>query len=202
VTTTDPTQAGKNRPRRAEFVAVVFGVLVLASAGIVGAAAFESASGRISDSTGNTSTLLAAGKIELQLGSIESLLFDADGLYPGLTVERCLTVVYDGTIGEADIRLSAWEERGDGLADFLESSITVGSGEDPECTDYVAASTLSDGRLVDLWTDHPDFPAGLVIGDRIVPGFATTVRFALTVADDNAAQGLDTDFWLTVEARP
>lgn len=188
--------------RLAELGVVAGALLVIVSAGIVGIAAFDTASGRISAQTSTRSNLFSAGRIDLEVGGAEELLFDADGLYPGVSVERCLTLSYRGTIDDAGIRLSARRDGGDGLDAFLETTISIGEGSDPECSDHRPSSTRFVGTLDDLWDAHPDYERGVRIENEADEGFETTVRLAVTVLDDQRAQGRSTDFWIVLEARP
>ena len=190
------------RHRRFEAVAVAGAVLVIAAAAVFGASALGTVSGRISGSTNNESNVFTAGHVELRVDGGADLLFDVDGLYPGLMLQRCITIGYVGSIDDVDIRLSARYSGSDGLERFVETTITLGSGSDPDCTDYVASSTLTEGLLADLWSDHPDFTSGLKVAAGVDTDFETTMRVTASVVDDNAAQGLVTDFWVILEARP
>jgi hypothetical protein len=202
--TSRPAHADAARSHaHADTIAVIVAVLVLAAAGIVGFAAFDSASARISGSTDNASNVFEAARIDLQVDAPEGLLFNADGLYPGLVVERCIQVALIGSADDIDIRLmSSREGAAAGLEQFVETTITLGEGSDPDCTDHVATHTIFDGRLDTIWEQHGDFAAGLAIAAGVADGFETTMRVTATLVDDDAAQGLTTDFWLTFEARP
>lgn len=198
-----PAPTGPTTRARAKEAATIAAFLVLiASAGLVGLAAFDTAGARISDSTNNQSNLFEAAEIDLDIGGDTSLLFDADRLYPGLVLERCIEIAYIGSLDEIDIRLSARRDGGDGLELWIETSIETGTGTDPECADFARRDTVFDGRLGDVWASHPTFATGLPIGDGVDSGFETTLRVTAEVVDDNAAQSLTTDFWMTVEARP
>ncbi len=124
--TSRPAHADAARPHaHADTIAVIVAVLVLAAAGIVGFAAFDSASARITGSTDNASNVFEAARIDLQVDAPEGLLFNARRLYPGLVVERCIQVALIGSADDIDIRLMGRREgTAAGLEQFVETTLT------------------------------------------------------------------------------
>ena len=164
------------------------------------------ARGRIAASTASQ-TLLTAGRIDLIVDSggnpaVQQLLFDESGLFPGVTLYRCLMVSYEGSFDSAIIRLHGRETGGTGLGAYLDISLDRGSGSDPECGDFVGESTMYSGRLDGLLRNHSTFDSGIRIADPAVPDQITTVRFRIEVVDDNDTQALTTEFLVLFEARP
>jgi len=201
---TNPIAPVPHRPRAlADTIATGTAVLVVAAAGLVLFAAVGSARGRISASTESGASVFSAAQIDLTVDTAHELRFDADALYPGLVVERCLRVALTTSIEDVDVRLVGRRSgTTPGLENFIDTTISVGEGESPDCSDYSPARTVFEGRLDDLWASHSDFSRGVALGESVPSDFQTTVRIAATVIDDNLAQGLTTDFWITFEARP
>lgn len=182
-------------------VIVIGALVVLAALGVVGLSAVRVASGRISASTDNIANLVDAAVIDLRVDSPDELLFTADRLYPGLVVERCLTVDYVGSV-PADIHVHSRPAGGGDLDPLLDVSIEAGTGSDPDCADFRSTSVLFASTLEDHLANDRDFPSGVELAADAEAGFTTVVRFAVEVQDDNAAQGRTTAFVTTIEARP
>ncbi len=174
------------------------GVLVAALA-LVWSALTSSA--RVSGTT-SSSGFFEAGVVTLtrETASAE-LLFDADGLYPGMPVDGCVEVRYEGSV-PADIRLHAERRGGTGLEDYVDVRAVV----DRSGTGCGAAGSnpqlVFEGRLVDLWRSHPAYDSGIPLAGSAVTGELFTISARAVVIDDNRAQGRSTDFSILVEARP
>ena len=182
-------------------------VLVIASAAVLAWSGITTASGRISASTSNESSLVTAASIDLVVnggGDVAStgLLIDADGLYPGLRLERCFEVSLVGNATDVPIRMFGQTGGGTGLEVFIDATIDVGRGVDHSCSDFAADAVLFSDTLDDLWNQHGSFESGLPLANAASDGESSWVRVAVEVVDDNRAQDLTTAFWLTIEARP
>lgn len=178
-------------------------VVVVLSVGWFVWSVLVTSQGRVTAVTANRGNLFATGYIELDTDSVTRLLFDASGLYPGPVLEQCITVSYAGTIGDVAVRLHAQMVGGTGLDDFVATRFQVGrGGGEGSCTGFRAERTIFDGTLAELGAAHPDFEGGAVVWEQAQPGDQLTLRATAEIVDDNAAQGLTTEFMLTVEARP
>lgn len=200
-------RADVRRPTASGAVALVISLTVVAAAVVVVLNTVGSAAGRFSGSTANEGSLLAAAAIDVGVGtgdpsSSASLLVDVDNLLPGTVVERCLVVTYRGSIDDVDIRLAGRRDAGTGLEDYLDTTIETGLGSDPACTDFAPARSAFVGPLGDLWTERGMFERAVHVADAVASGSQTTVRIALELRSDDAAQGRETTFWMTIEARP
>lgn len=201
---------------RAQLAGSVLAVLVLACAVALGYSLFSTSTARVAATTESTSSVFGTVDIELTVvpdadgaESAESqLLFDAAGLYPGKVVISCVTLTARSEL-PLDVRLSGRREGGTGLDEFVEMTIEIGEGGTTgDCTGFVAGDVVADGSLAGIWREHPTFETGLPVlitdsdGDGRSEDTTRTLRATATVVDDNAAMGLDTSFWLVVEARP
>ena len=177
-------------------------VVVLGAAIVVVVSAISTSSARVTAST-TGSSFFAAGTIDLsQPDSAVDLLFDTDGLYPGTDVSGCVVIEYNGSL-PSTVRLHASKQGGTGLEDFVELELRLrGSSTCDDAPVAATGPTVFTGLLSRLWATHPTYDRGV----ELVPAMAPEDRIALvavaSVVDDNAAQGLTTDFTITIEARP
>lgn len=163
--------------------------------------AASTSSARVSATTSGTS-FFTTGVVDLaQPNSVVELLFDADGLYPGLDVSGCVEIEYRGSI-PASVRLHAAHLGGSGLEAFVELRVTTVAAETCADAEESLGTVAFAGPLPSLWSDHPDYDRALVLRPEMVAGERVVIIANATVVDDNQAQGLGVDFAFTVEARP
>ncbi|MFN8024158.1 MAG: hypothetical protein U0Q03_21695 [Acidimicrobiales bacterium] len=202
--------AGRARAR--SVIAALIATIVFASALVAAVLGMRTASGRFAGTTRNDGSLLTAAVVDLRLtgdaadasdpATSTGLAIDASNLLPGDAVERCLEVRYQGDLDDVDVRLTGRLDGGTGLDRYLAADVELGRGTDPACTDFASDHALFAGTLRDLADGHGSFDTGVAVMDDAVDGATTTVRIRVALVDDDAAQGLDTAFWLVVEARP
>jgi hypothetical protein len=193
------------------FVAAL--ALAVALAAVVGGV--RTASGRFAGTTSNEGSLLQAAAIDLQVGepgggpgngsggaSVSSLALDAANLLPGDVVQRCLIVGYAGAIDAVDVRMSGRIDGGTGLERYLDATVELGTGTDPDCSDFAGTASRFDGTLSELATLHDGFATGLELLEDAVDGATVTVRVRVELQSDDRAQGRDTEFWFDLEVRP
>jgi len=174
--------------------------VVVIAAGIVAWSTFTTSTARVSATT-DADSLFEAGTLTLDRPDDSvSLLLNADGLYPGLEATGCVELAYDGSI-PASIRLHGAPAGGTGLEEYvdivLEQSRPGGS-----CPSFGPADPVFDGRLAGLWRRHPSYGRGFVMAPDATAGTRLALRASATVIDDNDAQGLATEFVITIEVRP
>lgn len=201
--TSHSTAVADRRPRGRRRAAVVVGALaVLSAAATVTVSAVDVAQGRFSGTTDNVGSLFSTAVVDLELGaddatSTASLLIDARNLTPIDEVVRCVAVRSTGSLEDARILLSGTLAGGSGLERYIVTGVDLGAGADPECSDYVSSETIFTGTLLEL----AERPEPLVLLSDVAAGSATTVRLSFRLLDDDRSQGLDTEFWLSFEAR-
>ena len=180
---------------------------------MVAIANLDTALGRFTASTTNEGSWFEAGAIDIStivdengdpVGGSETaaLAIDAAGLAPGMVVERCIVTTYRGSIEDAEIRAYGRTDGGTGLERYLATTIEAGNGVEPDCSDYTADGSLFSGTLRDLHSRHGSWSSALHLTDAANDGDSVTMRIAIEVVSDDRAQGLDTEFWLVMEARP
>ncbi len=206
-TQTPASSEDPNRAPRFGFVALVAGccAVVLAIMVLVWSSV-TTASARFSGSTSNDSSLFAAASVDVVVGTpgvgATELRIDADGLYPGRVIERCLPVTFTGSIDGVAVRLMGRAQGGTGLDNYIQTEVQIGTGADNECGDFVSGQTTFQGTLSDLWNRHGDFPTGLDIMASANDGDIATVRIQVEVESNDDALGLTRAFWVLLEARP
>lgn len=198
--------------RRTRWSVVGASAVALALGGaavVVAANVIELAEGRFVGQTSNEGSLFSAAVVDIELspgdGSTPgsereraaTFAIDAQNLLPGDRVERCLHLRYRGTVDDAEIRMLGIREGGAGLDTYLETTVEIGEGIDPTCTDFVRRDGRYTGRLSGLWGEDADSGIALVSGAG--DGDVVTVRVELELVDDQRAQGRDLRFWLALE---
>jgi hypothetical protein len=191
------------RPRgRRRSAAVIGALVVLCAAAVVTVSAVDVAQGRFSGTTNNVGSLFSTAVVDLELGaddttSTASLLVDARNLTPIDEVVRCVAVRSTGSLEDARILLSGTLAGGSGLERYVATEIDRGTGADPECSDFSSGETIFTGSLLEL----AERPEPFVLLADAPADSTTTVRLSFRLLDDDRAQGLDTEFWLSFEAR-
>jgi hypothetical protein len=162
--------------------------------------------------TGNAANTGTAGSVSIGDNDSGTALLTMTGLKPGDTDTGCITVTSTGTLASL-VKLYG-TTTGSGLDAYLSLVVTRGSGAGgfDDCTGFTAdaanyigqgAGVLYSGTL----TAFPDsYAAGVQDPRSSVPevwttGESHTYRFALTLADTDAAQGLGYTQTFTWETR-
>jgi hypothetical protein len=188
---------------------VLLTLLVLGAFGAVsGAATFSAFSGQ-TFSTGNS---FAAGTVHLADNDAGGAMLSLSNAQPGATDASCILVTYSGSLSST-VRL--YGAVAGALAPYL--TLTITRGDDPtpvfdDCNGFVADSTNYIGAGVGVVYQGAlsAFPttnaAGLVDPLAASPetwttGETHTYRFAVSLADDNGAQGQSATASFTWEAK-
>ncbi len=176
-------------------------VIVVISIAVFVWNAVATSTARVTATTSGNS-FFSAGTIDLvQPDTAVELLFDADGLYPGRTTSGCVEIEYRGSI-PASVRLHADRVGGTGLESFIDLRIIDITPAGCAAADADSGLPVYDGPLARLWRVHPNYRDALVLREAMQPGDRIALFATASVVDDNAAQGLTTEFTITVEARP
>lgn len=171
---------------------VVLGVLAAAMSAVVFSA--------FSATTENTNNQFATGSIALTDNDSGTALFNVSGADANDSFTRCIRVTYASTGGlEATVRLYG-ATSGTGLDQYLTVDIDrADSGTQADCSDFSGTvGAVYDGTL----QAFPDsYAAGTATDGTWTNGKAVTYRIAVTVQNNNAAQGLNATQAFTWEAR-
>jgi hypothetical protein len=178
-------------------------VLVLGAGLVLVISAISTSSARVTATTSSES-FFAAGEVSLrQPDAAVEMLIDADGLYPGLDLTGCVDIEYTGSV-PASLRVHGALRGGSGLDEHVDLSLRVSVLECAAAADEAneTGATIFDARLVTLWERHPNYDTGAVMRATVRPGDRFSLHAVAALADDNRAQGLTTDFSITIEVRP
>ncbi len=169
----------------------VLGVLAAAMSAVVFSA--------FSATTENAGNSFATGSITLTDNDSGSALFNVSGADANDTYTRCIKVTYAST-GSVNASVKLYGTTGGtGLDAYLDVAITRGTGDAADCSDFAGATSIYSGTL----QAFPDNYAGGT-NDTDASwsnGETATYRVAVTVQDNNAAQGLTATQTFTWEAR-
>ena len=165
--------------------------------------------------TDNTGNNWAAGDVALSDddGGVTAM-FDAPNLGPTDVVENCIEVTYDGSLTTSGVRLYGAETTAGTLDDYLDMTIEIGVGgtfpgaaatQDGEiaCAGFVADETIYTGTLANFTATATNYASGEEPVGGWIPATndSKTYRFVVTVQDDSAASGQDTEVAFTWEAQ-
>jgi len=141
-----------------------------------------------------------SGTVVLTDDDAGNSLFVASGLSPLNPTVECIEVTYSGNLLNADVRMYGTSTGA--LAPFLSVSIEVGAGGSfGDCTGFTPDATLFSGTLPAFDLAHDDWSNGLDVFTASASPTSQTLRFSISVADDNAAQNLSAGADFVWEAR-
>jgi hypothetical protein len=188
---------------------------VLASAvvlGLMGVVAGVSTFSAFTATTANAGNTFAAGSVIIGDNDSNGAMFSMSALKPGDNDTGCITVTYTGTLA-AGVKMYG-TTGGTGLDPYINVVVTRGTIASPtfdscagfsaDATDYIGsgAGVVYSGTLAG-YADN--WGAGLVDAPGATETWNTnevhTYRFAVSVADNDLAQGLTAGQTFTWEAR-
>lgn len=172
---------------------------MVASLGFLGVLVVASSRAAFVDTTDNTSNQFSAGTVALTDDDAGSVLFNVNDLAPAQSRANCITVSYTGSLA-ADVRM--YGGASGSLAPYLDVVIDVGTGGSyNSCAGFTSGSTLYTGTLADFAATRTNFLDGLTGWNGATNPSSRTYRIAVTLQDDNAAQGLSATADITWEAQ-
>jgi hypothetical protein len=150
----------------------------------------RTSSAAFTDSTQNSGNSWEAGSVSLTDDDAGSAMFTVSNMTPNTSVEKCITVTYNGTVTTSGVKLYGQALSGTGLDTFLQTKIEEGSGGGfGDCTGFTATGTLYNDTLASFGATKTDYSTGVGTWVPTAAGQTKTYRFTITLADDNAAQG-------------
>jgi predicted ribosomally synthesized peptide with SipW-like signal peptide len=188
---------------------ILLTLLVLgAFAAVSGTATFSA----FSSQTTSTANAFAAGTVQITDNDAAAAMLSLANAQPGASDTSCVLVTYSGSLSST---VSLYGSIAGALAPYL--TLTITRGDDPtpgfdDCTGFAPDSTdyIGSGAGIvyqgALFAFPANYGAGIVDPIPASPetwttGEAHTYRFAVTVVDDNAAQGQSASASFTWEAR-
>lgn len=141
-------------------------------------------------------SVVSAGTISLVDDDQGRALFDLEDVAPGRPADRCIEVVYEGSILPVDLDMRA--AASGPLAEFLDVTVEAGSGGGfDSCDGFVAEASVFAGTLAGLVGEE-----WVSLGRIVNTGDRATYRVRFAVQDRQEALGLTTNADFTWEATP
>jgi len=168
---------------------VLWSVLVVAALG--GLAVFGAFSA-FSDTTSNPNNDFAAGTVTIGNNATTPLYSVSNGKPGAASADHCIKITYSGSL-PATVKLYRSTLSGT-LGQYLDVTVTKGTGNQEDCSDFSAGASAYSGTLQALGADWTGGQA-LTNGSGNATwssGDAVTYRFSAVIQDDNAAKGLNT----------
>jgi hypothetical protein len=165
-------------------------ISVLVTGAVGGAAAFGAFSA-FSSTTSNPGNSFQAGSVTLADNDAGTALYDVTGKKPGQYAERCIKVTYSGSL-PANVRLyRSTFSGGTGLDAYIDLSITKGTGDAGDCSDFSGSTSVFSGVLN---TVGSDFTGGVALTNAggsaaWAQDDAVTYKVRATLQDNNGANG-------------
>ena len=186
-------------PRRSRRAMAYRAIAMVASLGFVSVLVMTSSRAAFVDTTDNTSNQFSAGTVVLNDDDAGSVLFNVNNLAPTENRTNCITVSYTGSLA-ANVHL--YGAASGSLAQYLDVVIDVGTGGSyNNCAGFTSGGTLYTGTLANFAATRTNFANGLAGWNGATNPSSRTYRIAVTLQDNNAAQGLSATADFTWEAQ-
>jgi hypothetical protein len=139
--------------------------------------------------TSNSGNGFSTGTVLLTDDDNSASLFTASGLSPLNPVVKCIEITYGGDLLDADVKM--YGSASGPLADHLNVTVDVGTGGTfADCSGFAPTSSIWTGSLSSFGTTHTDWSNGLDVFTATTNPDSRTLRFSVSVSDNNAAQNL------------
>ena len=170
---------------------------------VVGASVIMISRSAFSDTTANGSNSWAAGTVVITDDDAGVAMFTPTNMKPGDSNTVCIKATYSGSLVPATVKLYG-VSGGTGLDAYLDVTIDIGTGGVfGNCTGFIADGGPSafSGTLAAFAATHTNFANGIAGWSPAVNPESKTYRVIVSLADNNAAQGLNGTATFTWEAQ-
>jgi hypothetical protein len=155
--------------------------------------------------TSNSGNSFSAGSVTISDNDSGTAMFSASGLKPTDSVTSCIKVTYGtGSLTPAAVKMyGTVTSSGTNLAPYLNTTIDVGTGPTTfgNCTGFTSSSTIYSGTLSNFASTYTNWSNGLSVWNPSSTPDSKWLRFTVTLADNNSAQGADATAAFTWEAQ-
>ncbi len=168
---------------------ILWSLLIVSALG--GLAAFGAFSA-FSDTTSNPNNTFAAGTVTIGNNASTPLYSVSNGKPGAASTDHCIKITYSGSL-PATVKVYRGSLSGT-LGTYLDLTVTKGSGNQEDCSDFVAGSAVYNSTLGSFATD---WTGGLALTNAANSaawsnGDAVTYKFSAVIQDNNSAKGLNT----------
>ena len=142
-------------------------------------------------------------EVQLTDSDAGTAMFRHETLLPGVAVDRCIEVTYDGTDDPGPVLLYAAANTGGDLAPYLDLTIHMGSAADGTfgtCGSFSASTTIFSGTLADFAAAHSSFRTGRFTWNPTGTEEKRSFRFSVALHDVAVAAGKSASFGFTWRA--
>lgn len=170
-------------------------LITIAIVALVGAAVGMGTFSAFSSTTSNSGNTFAAGTVHLTDNDSGSAMYNVSAGAPGTAVVKCIKLTYGGTLA-ANVKLYTTSSLGAVANEIdltVEKGTSSGSPTFPDCGTFNSEATVYNGTLAGFASTHGSYANGA----SAYPSSQTqwnendtlVYRFALTLQDDNGANG-------------
>jgi hypothetical protein len=138
-------------------------------------------------------------EVELSDSDEGTAMFPGETMLPGVPLDRCIEVSYDGADNPGPVLLYAAATSGD-LAPYLDLTVHMGSaasGAFGGCGSFAASESVYSGTLAGFASAHTSYASGRFTWNPSDEQERRSFRFRLTVQDVPAAAGKSASFGFT-----
>ncbi|TFV72929.1 hypothetical protein E4P39_15675 [Blastococcus sp. CT_GayMR19] len=138
-------------------------------------------------------------EVELSDSDEGTAMFPGETMLPGVPLDRCIEVSYDGADNPGPVLLYAAAASG-ALAPYLDLTVHMGSaasGAFGGCGSFAASESVYSGTLADFASAHSNYASGRFTWNPSDEQERRSFRFRLTVQDVPAAAGKSASFGFT-----
>lgn len=150
--------------------------------------------------TDNTSNSFSTGTVSITDDDSGSTMFTVTNMQPNTAVVECIEVDYTGSVFPTTVKLHGVTT---GTLDtYLNTQIELGTGGGyGDCASFVTGSTLFTNTLENFGATHTNYANGLTVYTPTIGSTNRTLRFTVTLQDNNSAQGLSSTAAFTFEVQ-
>lgn len=173
--------------------------------GLLGASAvvWQRSEAAFTGTTSNPSNTWSVGTVSLTDDDAGAAMFNAAGLFPGSTGQRCLVVTYGGSVAAA-VRMYVPATTGATILEHLDLVVEEGAGGSfDDCAGFTPSSTVFSGTLQTAATDHGAYDDGWSGWEPTGAAQSRTYRitYTLNAATPDTEQGQSATATFQWEAR-
>ena len=135
--------------------------------------------------------------VELSDSDAGTAMFRNEILLPGVPLERCIEVAYDGSDDPGPVLLYAAPATGGDLAPYLDLTVHMGTaaaGAFGSCGSFTPSASIYAGTLADFASAHRSYATGRFTWKPAETRETRSFRFRATVQDVPAAAGKSAAF--------
>jgi hypothetical protein len=166
---------------------------------VIGGIAAFGAFSAFSDTTSNSGNTFATGSVTIGDNAASPLYSVSNGKPGTPSADHCIKITYSGSLG-ATVKVYRSAFSGGStpnLSDYLDLTVTKGTGSQEDCSDFTPAGSGSSVYSGTLTSFATDWTSGIALTNGTGAGAwaqndAVTYKFSAQVQDTNSATGLST----------